>query len=477
MIFFSRLCLLTIFFSLKDIHGYCQRAMKEINTIAIRVKRPLPLYNVDSLQCKIQISYPSITTATTVVAKMAYTAPEENFDFKEHNANNEPGIFSVPTHFSLKKYLFYVGQQGQQFSCAAWVAAQMFSATENINNGKINPSASYMLSEASTCKDDFYSPFFIYNYLKKYDPDPADNPNNPCTNGVKLYSALEMPITLGVPKYRDCILPLCTMDATPYVEVAKPNRFKSIRINNGLYPNTSTFQYYLANKKPIAIDIWVGEDFVTKGFGNGYWNEKRPYKITYPEKVGLKRHALLCIGYSEDKHAFEMLNSFGPEWGVNGIVLVDYDYLFNNYQRRNLVAQAFVLEDNPQMQAGAREFSRSLTAAKSAMPVVTRLKPDISNRIIAPEFTEKGKEVKVYKLGVICEKIDADMQSVKLILKPHNAPPTRIHLTMELAGDGSLVYEYEKNETKYFIQLLEVKQFPKKAIVAIWAYHASNSKK
>ena len=79
----------------------------------------------------------------------------------------------------------------------------------------------------------------------------------------------------------------------------------------------------LANDLPVILTMLVArEDFGrarTSGKliprGNGQWEEPA------------SGHAMLIVGYDDDKNAWLVRNSWGPGWGDGGHVWIDYDYL------------------------------------------------------------------------------------------------------------------------------------------------------
>lgn len=68
-------------------------------------------------------------------------------------------------------------------------------------------------------------------------------------------------------------------------------------------------------------------------------------------KIG---HAMLVVGYDEDLQAFEVMNSFGAEWGDGGYIWIDYDFFASN----NCCVQLFTYDDSIEglvEAAGSRE--------------------------------------------------------------------------------------------------------------------------
>ncbi|MEO1028560.1 MAG: C1 family peptidase [Pseudomonadota bacterium] len=81
----------------------------------------------------------------------------------------------------------------------------------------------------------------------------------------------------------------------------------------------------LANRMPVVFGMRVSrEDFARAGATgemrapeNGVWN---------PAMGG---HAMLMVGYDDDKNAWLARNSWGPGWGHGGYVWIEYDFLYH----------------------------------------------------------------------------------------------------------------------------------------------------
>src|SRR5574344_227390 len=50
-------------------------------------------------------------------------------------------------------------------------------------------------------------------------------------------------------------------------------------------------------------------------------------------------HAMVLSGYDDSKHAFRVRNSWGPSWGDNGSIWVDYDFFLSSFVFGAFVAQ------------------------------------------------------------------------------------------------------------------------------------------
>lgn len=83
----------------------------------------------------------------------------------------------------------------------------------------------------------------------------------------------------------------------------------------------ATFKAILSQNNPIGFGFDVGESFmsnVTAQTGN--WMPKDGEKV-----VG--GHAMLIVGYDDNRQAFLCRNSWGTKWGMAGYVWIPYSFL------------------------------------------------------------------------------------------------------------------------------------------------------
>jgi hypothetical protein len=84
--------------------------------------------------------------------------------------------------------------------------------------------------------------------------------------------------------------------------------------------NVRAVKEHLAKDAPVVIGMMVGGSFMRDMMGKQLWeptNEDR-------SQMGFGGHAMCVIGYDDRKQAFQIMNSWGPEWGDNGIAWVRY---------------------------------------------------------------------------------------------------------------------------------------------------------
>jgi len=200
----------------------------------------------------------------------------------------------IPTEADLSDKMPEVGNQGDQQSCVAWaIAYAMKGYQENLQLGEPLK----------------FSPSFVYNQI-----NGGKNVPTQVTDGLNVLSEQ------GV----------CLMDEMPYKENGydeKPNAeakrsAKRFRIAEWRRVNTmdiKEIKTHLAAGLPVVIGAMVTQEFIEKGYTDGadfIWKKNG-------ESVG--GHAMLVVGYDDEKHAFKLINSWGKNWGDKGYGWVDYD--------------------------------------------------------------------------------------------------------------------------------------------------------
>ncbi|MBD0331784.1 MAG: C1 family peptidase, partial [Chitinophagaceae bacterium] len=95
---------------------------------------------------------------------------------------------------------------------------------------------------------------------------------------------------------------------------------------------------YLANKFPVVIGANVDEAFKR-------W---KPANEVFKNSTSMgEGHALTIVGYDDAKSAFRIVNSWGKEWGDNGFIWIDYDFLLNSFVQKGNIYIMMSEENSP----------------------------------------------------------------------------------------------------------------------------------
>ncbi|MFN0083367.1 MAG: C1 family peptidase, partial [Ferruginibacter sp.] len=229
----------------------------------------------------------------------------------------------LPEMVSLLAFAPSRQNQGKQGSCVAWSATY---------------AARTILEAASTKQDPnsiAYSPAFMYNNIALQD-----------CQGAYIQKAMEFMQQKGAVSYQDFRYDEndCSRQASGQLEQqALQNKIHGFhRLTetddvDGI--NIRAVKEHLAKDAPVVIGMMVGGTFMQDMVGQKVWHPSRNDE----SMTGFGGHAMCVIGYDDrlEGGAFQIMNSWGPEWGQNGIAFVRYGDF------KNFVREAYGLDPLP----------------------------------------------------------------------------------------------------------------------------------
>lgn len=230
-------------------------------------------------------------------------------DYKDDHARsrasyNEIETEQLPVAYSLKAYSPGPGNQLQLNTSPAWATGwSSLSILENIHKSEKSPDANLN-----------YSPVYLYqNTRTATDFD--------CSAGIGLVDALEFLTKYDLPLFDDfqefCpqnlpedIAPIPSGKTLDYRKIFHHDQSPEAKIN--------AVKKSLSEKLPVVIGMYCPPSFFS---ANNYWQPKELMSFDYPGQ------ALCVVGYDDDRYggAFEVLNSWGNEWGNNGYTWINYE--------------------------------------------------------------------------------------------------------------------------------------------------------
>jgi hypothetical protein len=251
-------------------------------------------------------------------SQSGYSFSPEEFNkasvYEGLDETNQANVAALPEAVSLLRFAPQRGNQGQQGSCVAWSCAY---------------GAQTILTAAAAGADPnqiVFSPSYLYNQIKL----------EGC-QGSYLQRAMEaMQRNGGVPlsqyPYDD---QSCDREPTSTdVQRGRQNTIHGFtRLTDGDNINeisVRAIKEHLAKDAPVAIGMMVGQSFMQDMMGQELW-QPGPMDAS---QMGMGGHAMCVIGYDDRKFggAFQIMNSWGPEWGKNGVAWVRYSD-FKQYVR------------------------------------------------------------------------------------------------------------------------------------------------
>ncbi len=286
----------------------------------------------------------------------------------------------LPEMVSLAAFAPARQNQGKQGSCVAWSATY---------------AARTILEAASTRQDPnsiAYSPAFMYNNIALQD-----------CQGAYIQKAMEFMQQKGAVSYQDFRYDEndCTRQASGQLQQrASQNKIHGFhRLTetddvNGI--NIRAVKEHLAKDAPVVIGMMVGGTFMQDMMGQKVWhpsgNDER--------MTGFGGHAMCVIGYDDriEGGAFQIMNSWGPEWGQNGIAFVRYGDF------KNFVREAYGLDPLPKRGAAlnvAFECNVGLFNPDTKTQVPLKLSAGNVFKTVSP--IKKGSRFKIeFKNAVEC---------------------------------------------------------------------------
>ena len=208
---------------------------------------------------------------------------------------------SLPASFSLKQYAPKPKSQGPLNSCAAWSSA--YAGLTIIKGIEYN-------SAQNPC-----DPIHLYNRIQ------TSLNREPCIKGSTIEAALKILKTNGCALYGE-YSQHCGPE--PLVQKFPTNLYDFQHLENSVI----SYKKSLINKQPIIAGFIAYQSTgwdSGKNIINGVWNGKF-------EKEPLGGHGMCIVGFDDNKEggAFEIMNSWGENWGDGGFFWIKYTDIIKN---------------------------------------------------------------------------------------------------------------------------------------------------
>jgi hypothetical protein len=263
------------------------------------------------------------------ISGTAVAQPGTGLVFDDREYSSQPSLprsmkftsAELPQAASLKKYSPVPGHQGSMSSCVGWASAYgAISISAAIRGG---------ITDKGKITEMARSALYIYNQIKI----------GGCDGGSRIPDAMELLKEKGTPKLTDFNPPNC-LDLPDYTIHEKA---KSMMINeyNKIFDPSDNPDFKISNtrnsiaaNKPVVIGMKITKSFFNVG-PEGHWT---PSEID----ADAGGHAMCVVGYDDFNKRFEILNSWGTDYGKGGFVTVSYD----DYAKFCKYAFQFNLKDN-----------------------------------------------------------------------------------------------------------------------------------
>ncbi|MFD2573578.1 C1 family peptidase [Spirosoma soli] len=259
---------------------------------------------------------------------------------------------NLPATYELTANMPPVDNQGMQGSCTAWAVA--YAARSYFN--KVAKQANYTAPDGKPNQEALFSPAFVYNQVKV----------NGCANGSSIKDALDLLQTAGVCSLKD--MPYSETDCSTQPTAEQKQKAAAYKIKKWARINISpaTFRRFLYFDYPIIFASTLDNNFMRlkekDASGDYIWK-------SYDASSASGGHAMVLVGYDDQKKAFKLQNSWSDRWANKGYLWLSYDIVERAVQE----AYVMVAGDNADLKVPTVETG---TATK-----INEQKVDISGSI------------------------------------------------------------------------------------------------
>lgn len=214
---------------------------------------------------------------------------------------------SLPRAVSLRKYCPTPKSQREFGTCTSWASGYAArTIVEAVNNG---------WTDSLTINSEAFSPLFIYGQIK-------NSGDLECRLGTSPDQALRLLKDKGCAKLKSFDVYCADYISQDLMDEASNFKiddyftlFNSNEHNADI--KTAKVKKALSEKCPVVISMDIYPSF---GKDKPMWNGDMT--LADGESPGL--HAMTVVGYDDDRSAFQIMNSWGPNWCDGGFIWVRY---------------------------------------------------------------------------------------------------------------------------------------------------------
>lgn len=274
----------------------------------------------------------------------------------------------------LSRYFPPVGDQGQYGTCVAWATGY---AMKTALNAKQNGWSSSQLASASNQT----SPIDLWHVMSTKATGCNGSNFEPAMDAMKMKGVASMSQAPFTNKKMTC-------DGVSGIG-STSNRlgeYKIIAYTNDLSGSgnygmsVNNFKYWLDKGYPIMIGAELGEKFMAWNSSNVITSDTKGYNGQHAY------HAIVVVGYDDNKQAFRIRNSWDSTWGDNGSIWVGYSHFINQFCFGAWVAT------NP----GESLANASVESLESGLR--STYQADLSTNILADYENEDGTRTLEYNI-------------------------------------------------------------------------------
>jgi Papain family cysteine protease len=214
---------------------------------------------------------------------------------------------NIPKMVTLRPFCPMPGQQGKVSACTGYATGYGAMTIAGAVKRRLNTPAAI--------RDATFSAAYVYNSVKQKKDD--------CSEGIVVERALQFLKEKGNCRYSDfdTVQRCAVLPDTVLVKIARKNRIRDfapvLPFDSKPPLVVSTLKTYLRDSVPVMVVIKVNPSLAYLKKGSKIWQKR-------VNEASLGLHALVVTGYDEDKRLFEVMSSWGTDWGDNGFAYIDY---------------------------------------------------------------------------------------------------------------------------------------------------------
>ena len=209
----------------------------------------------------------------------------------------EKALQNQPTDYSLKAFCPTPDDQGTTNSCVAFACS--YGAYTILEAKKKNWSTAVATQNA-------YSAAYIFNQIGKQ-------------NGMSFASAFDFMANKGLCRAKTFPNTLIFKGTTPpqaAIDEASKNKMTPPPMPK-IGATVAEIKSILAQGHPVIFGASVEPNFRDLSFTNGIWSPS-------PKQKRTESHAMLIVGFDDKTQTFDIMNSYGKDWGTKGFIKLKY---------------------------------------------------------------------------------------------------------------------------------------------------------
>ncbi|MCB9017273.1 MAG: C1 family peptidase [Prevotellaceae bacterium] len=254
---------------------------------------------------------------------MGWNLDSENADNQEKSDDtyDENTDGTLPSSVSLERYFPPIGNQGSYGTCVAWATGYNMKTALN---AKEKGWSSSDLAKASNQT----SPVDLWHLMSSSDKGSG-------CNGSNFEPAMKTIQSKGVSDMSAVSFSGLKMTCDGVSGVGNSsNKLGQYRIiaytkdlgeSSDYGMNANNFKYWLSKGYPVLIGAQLGERFMSWNSSSVITSDTEGYNGQHAY------HAMVCVGYDDNKQAFRVRNSWDSDWGDNGSIWVGYSFFINQF--------------------------------------------------------------------------------------------------------------------------------------------------